>query len=154
MGRGRVLAPDGTVVSDTGWRLNSLADEGEIDVLSVYFMEMSNPDKYLGLLTSTPSKDDSVADLDELNSVDYIRAQILPSDWGVPQLDAGDYKTVATEKSFGPVTGSSWAIRHAFLTTDLMGTAGKFILWVPLAGSPTIVEVGHVFRYTLATKAR
>ena len=152
-GRGQVIDPDGSVVHDTGWHLNSLADEGELSILSVYFQDDANPDKYLGLLTDDPAETDEMTDVVEQTGSGYARIQIASGDWSTPTLDAGDYKTTAAEKVFGPATGSPWSIKHAFLTTDLSGTAGLFINWVPLSG-PTTINVGQSFRYTLAVKVQ
>jgi hypothetical protein len=153
MGRGQVLDPDGSVAHDTGWHLNSLADEGELSILTSYFLEGTNPDKFLGLLTADPSETDEMADVVEMSGSGYERIQIASGDWGAPALSSGDYRTTATEKAFGPATGGPWSIKHAFLTTALSGTAGLFLLWVPLSG-PTTVGVGQSFRYTLAAKVQ
>lgn len=158
MGRGEVINPDGSVAWSEDWQRNTLANEGEESVLNVYFLGTSNPSKYLGLLTDDgdPLETDTMASFSaavEETGGGYARQQITTGDWGSPTLDSGDMQVTAAEKTFGPASGSAWSVKHAFVTTTVSGTGGKFVLWVPLSGVTT-VNVGQSFKYTLSVKAQ
>lgn len=158
-GFGRVVNPDGSVAwEDDDWQPNAVADEGEASIINVYLRELTNPSKYLGLLADAGIVEtDTLATMVEAQvpgANGYNRQQIAAGGWGAPGLDSGDMQSEAAEETFGPASGSNWTgITHVFLGTVLTGTAGLFLLFVPLSGTTTI-NIGQSFKYTLRWKTQ
>jgi hypothetical protein len=158
MGKGAVRAADGSIVwEDADWMPNALADEGEQSMLNVYLLAASNPSKYLGLLNGgSPGETTTMSGITETQTPaanGYNRQQIASGDWASPTLNSGDYQTTAAQKTFGAASGSSWTTTHAYLTTTLADTLGKFLLYIALSATTT-VAVGQQFLYTLTIKAQ
>lgn len=159
IGRGRLVAPDGTILWLGEWVENAVHDQGEKDMLDVYLRAQSNPSKYLALASqgSVTALADTVVmsgiTEPETPGVDnYNRQLIAAGDWSVPTLDSGDMRTTATIKTFGPNTGGvAWSISHTILTTASTGTAGLLILSVPLS-SLQAVATGIAFTHELSWK--
>lgn len=159
IGRGRLVAPDGTVLWLGEWVENALHDAGEKDMLDVYLRGQSNPTKYLFLMSQgavTALADtvvmSGVTEPETPGTDNYNRQQIAAGDWSVPALDSGDMKTTASVKTFGPNTGAgSWSISHTGLTTASTGTSGLLVLSVPLS-SLQAVATGIAFTHELAWK--
>lgn len=155
-GKGTILNSDGTVDHELDWVQNAVADEGEQSVLNVWLRAQTNPSKYLGLLNqASPGETTTLATMTETQTPaanGYTRPQILTTDWGVPALVSGDYKSIAAEVTFGPASGSNWTLTHSFLGTVATGTSGLFLLFIALSATTTIA-VGQSFKYTLALSA-
>lgn len=155
-GKGTVLNSDGTVDHELDWVRNAVADEGEQSVLNVWLRAQSNPSKYLLLLNqASPGETTTLATMTETTTAGtqgYARQQLLTTDWGVPSLTGGDYKSTAAEVTFGPASSSSWTLTHAVLGTASTGTSGLFLLFIALSATTTIA-VGQSFKYTLALSA-
>lgn len=158
IGRGELVAPDGTVLWAGEWEENTLHDAGEGSMLNVYLREQANPSKYLGLAAQGSVA--SIAETAVMTGITeaetpgtdgYARQQILAADWSAPALDSGDMMSTAAQKSFGPNGGTTWSVSHTFLTTAATGTAGLLILTVPLSAVQA-VENGIAFRHTLSWK--
>jgi len=155
-GKGAVVNPDGSIAwQDADWMPNALADEGEQSMLNVYLLGTTDPSFYLGLLNmASPGETTVMSGITESNTPTangYNRIQIASGDWGTPTLNSGDYQTTALQKTFGPASGSNWTCTHAFVTTTLTGTTGKFLLYIALSASTT-VAIGQSFLYTLTVK--
>lgn len=156
-GRATLINPDGSIAWEEEFQLNFLADEGEQNILNTWLLEQSHLTKYLVLLTATPDDTTTMATMTEVRTPGtdgYARQQIVAGDWSAPVLNSGDYQTSATEKIFGPATGTNWtSITYVGLVTTSTGTAGKFMVGVALSGS-TNVNVGQSLKYTLRQKAQ
>lgn len=159
VGRGELVAPDGTALWRGDWHENTLHDEGEASILNVYFREQANPAKYLGLAaqgsTASIVETATMAAITEAaapGSNGYTRQQIVAGDWGAPALDSGDYMVTSAQKSFGPNTGATWNVTHAFITTTATGAGGLLLVSIPL-GSAQAVNNGIGFNFTTQVKA-
>lgn len=156
-GRGVLLSPEGDVLlEDPDWIENSLADEGEQQILNTFYLEQANVSKYLALLSAAPSDTTTMATMTESAtpaSGGYARPQIAAGDWAAPSLASGDYQTTAAEKTFGPnSSGGAWTLSHVALVTQLTGTSGKFLNYI--ATTVTSVPAGTSYKYTLSIKAQ
>lgn len=147
-GRGRLVAPDGTVLWLGEWVENAVHDEGEKSMLDVYLRAQTNPSKYLALAAqgSVTALADTVimTDITEAETIGtdgYARQQINSGDWSTPALDSGDMKATAAVKTFGPNTGSgAWSVSHTILTTAATGTAGLLVLSIPLSSVQSVAQ--------------
>jgi hypothetical protein len=165
LGFGAVLEPDGSVAwQEDEWTLNALTDEGEQSMLNVYLKELANPAKHLCLIDGTttgPTEASSMAYLGggagaketRVPGVDgYGRQQVAgATDWTDDGLIGGDYRFSASQKTFGPATGTAWTINNAGMVTAATGQlagSGKFILYLALSAT-TVIAVGQSFLYTL-----
>lgn len=122
---------------------NALADEGEQDILGVYFRASTAPTTfYLGLLNSTPTDTTTLASMTgEPSGSGYARQQITRDNTGWPTLalDAGDYRAVASVETFTAAGGTIGPVTYAFLCTNAAtGTSGKFLVYNALSSSRTL----------------
>ena len=127
------------LIGDQGWSPNALANEGEVDILDVYFdAQAVRTNLYFGLVTAAPSETTTEATMSELTpaTFNYNRiAVVRGTDWGVPTHAAG---TLSTTKQFA-ATGGAWAAATDLtLSTSASGTAGLFIAWSALSQSRTL----------------
>ena len=156
-GRGSILDVDGKVIEESPWMPNSLADEGEQNVLNTWLLEQAHLSKYLALLTVDPSETTTMATMTELlggpGTGGYSRQQGTSGQWITPALNAGDYQTELAEKTFGPATVPWVAFNNVAMVTTATGTAGKFLLFVALSGATSLL-IGQSFKYTLRVKAQ
>lgn len=151
---------DGSVAWEDEYKVNALTDQGEDQVLRVFFREEANPAKYFLLLNQAdPVDTDTIALLTESKTPGtngYARVQVLAADWGAPALAAGDYKTTAAQKTFGPAATTAWTVTHVGLVTTAAGVtspATLFLLWIALSGATT-VNIGQTFNFTAAVTAQ
>lgn len=123
------------------WTPNALADEGEEDILSAYFDGGAAPTNFYGrLYNDTPVETDTLATLlSEAAGNGYAAVTFAAgTDWGAPALDAGDFQTTSTTKTFS-ATGGSWGpVTYAVLATVATGTVGLLIAYVALSASRTL----------------
>lgn len=160
LGRGELVAPDGSVLWAGEWEENTLHDFGEQSILNVWLREQANPAKYLALLGqgSVTALGETltftgVTEAETPGSDGYARQLIAAADWAAPALDSGDYQTTAAQKTFGPNTSTDWSVSHTALTTASTGTAGGLLITVPLSAVQAVAS-GISFRHTLTTKAQ
>jgi hypothetical protein len=153
-GKGRVRNADGSIACEGDWRLNAIANEGEVDILNVYFTGAVEPHEnlYLALLSAAPTNSTTMMTMAELNlatELGYSRDIIAMVDWSAPSGTQPADVTAAV-KTFGPnIKGADWIpFSHAALVTTESGTDGKFILFVPLSGATTIHNT-QSFEYIL-----
>jgi len=121
---------------------NELADEGESDMLDVYFRNATVPTGfYIGMLNSTPTNTTTLATMTgEPATGGYARKAVARSTAGWPTLalDAGDYRADSAVVTFTS-TGTIGPVIYAFLCTNAAsGTSGKFVAYAPLSGSRTL----------------
>lgn len=158
MGKGRVVAPDGTVLAaDDDWIPNVLMDEGEKDILDDYLKGGTITSKYLALVSAAPADETKTMTSPAYpesatpGAGGYNRQQILTSDWGADTLNSGDYQATAAEKTFGANTsGGAWTLAAVSLVTVATGTAGLYLAYVATA-TGTVANTAS-FKYTLTWK--
>jgi hypothetical protein len=122
---------------------NALADEGESDLLAVYFRAATAPTTfYLGLLNSTPTDTTTLATMtNEPSGSGYARQEITRDNTGWPTLalDGGDFRVVSTTETFTAAGGTIGPVTYAFLCTNAAtGTTGKFLVFNALSSSRTL----------------
>lgn len=132
------------LVSDQPWTPNALADEGEQDILEVYFQAATAPTNfYIGLVNDTPVDTDTLATLaGEPSGNGYARQLVERSGTGWPTegLDGGDYQITSSTETFTASGGSIGPVTYAFLTTVLSGTTGLFLVYNALTTSRTLAD--------------
>ena len=137
------------------WEHNALLDEGERNVLDVYFRNNLAPVQfYLGLSSTTLSETQTLANAIEPSQSGYARQLIArnTTDWTAPALDAGDMKTTATQESF--VAAATWTpVTELILVSTSGGTSGSVLLTAALSTTRSLVS-GDTLQVTLSVKAQ
>lgn len=123
------------------WLPNNLADEGEKDILDVYFDDQAVRGSLFGrLYNTTPTDTSTLASISgtEVTGTGYGAVTFTRgTDWSDPALDAGDYRTSSTTKQFS--AGGAWsAASHLVLATAATGTSGLLIAYRALSATRTL----------------
>ena len=121
------------------WNLNALANEGEVDMLDVYFDSQAvRTTLYFGLLSAAPGETTTEATMSEISGTGYARIAVTRgTDWGVPTHAGG---TASATKTF--TAGGTWtAATDLSLSTSSSGTAGLFIAWSALSATRTLINL-------------
>jgi hypothetical protein len=136
---------------DQGWAENALMDEGEDNILAVYFQAATAPTTfYLGLIESDPANEQetfATVIVNESAGGGYARQQITRDGTGWPTgpvTGGAGREITSTTETFGPATGSAWtAVVSTFLcTNDASGSAtGEILNYTALSVSRTL-QVG------------
>lgn len=135
------------------WTPNTLADEGEKDILDVYFDDVAVRGSLFGrLYNDTPVETDTLATLaGEVSGTGYGAVTFTRgTDWTDPALDSGDMQTASTTKTFS--AGGAWsAATHQILATVSSGTSGLLIIYAGLAATRTLangdtLDVSHTVK--------
>lgn len=116
--------------------LNALADEGEVDILDVYFDDQAvRTTLYFGLTSVAPSETSTLTTLTELTVANnYARIAVTRgTDWGAPTAGGG---TASTTKQFS-ATGAWTGATDLFLGTTASG-AGLLIAYAALSQTRTL----------------
>lgn len=136
------------------WSPNALVDEGEGDMLDVYFgTQAVRATLYLRLYSDGGIVDtDTLATLtNEVTGTGYNGVAVTRgTDWSAPALDAGDMLTTTSTKTFS-ATGTWTAADELVLATVQSGTAGLFLAWVALSTTRTLTS-GDSLDTTLGVK--
>lgn len=124
------------------WTPNVLADEGEQNVLDVYFRAATAPTNFfLRLYNDTPIETDTLATLTgEVTGTGYgaITVARNTTDWPTLALDSGDYMVTMANKVF--TAGGTWtAATYLVMATVGTGTAGLLILYSALGATRTLI---------------
>lgn len=127
------------IINDAPWNGNALADEGEVDILDVYFdTQAVRANTYFALLSAAPGETTTMATMSEIETPGtsgYNRIAVARgTDWGAPTAGGG---TTSTTKQFA-ATGAWTAATDLALVTALTGTAGLFIAWSALSQTRTL----------------
>lgn len=126
---------------------NGLMDEGEQNVLDVYFRNQNAPTAfYAGLGNSggaaeEPPDTATLATITEVTGTGYSRLQVERNTTGFPSLtlDAGDYVVQSKTLTWTNTGTTNWTtIDYVFLTDVQTGTAGKLILTVSTQTAKTL----------------
>ena len=136
---------------------NALADEGEEDMLDVYFRNATAPTTfYVRLYNDTPAETDGLGDLvNEASGNGYSAQELERTSTGFPTLalDSGDYqltsKTVTFTASGGAIPASG-SVTYAVLATTSNDT-GKLVAYVALSQSRSLAD-GESLQVTLNIK--
>ncbi len=144
-------------LAEQPFTLNALADEGEQDMLSVYFRGGTAPTNfYIGLLNSTPTDTTTLATMTgEPSGNGYARSLVERNSTGWPTLalNSGDYRAVSSTETFTASGGTIGPVTYAFLTTVVSGTSGLFLVYNALSTSRTLASgesLDVTMRITLA----
>jgi hypothetical protein len=141
------------IVRSQLWTPNALADEGEIDILDVYFEDQAvRASTFFRLYDDTPLETDTLATLvGEVTGTGYAGIQVdRGTDWSAPALDSGDGQTTSTTKTF--TAGGTWTdATQLVLATVASGTAGLHLAWAALSATRTLV-LNDTLDVTLAVK--
>jgi len=128
------------VINDALWTPNALADEGEIDILNVYFdIQAVRTNFYLGLTTTLPVEADTLATIDEHTvTLGYSRKVVARgSAWTAPTAGGGTTSDTVTWTSSGTWT----AVTDLFLTTVASGTTEEFVAWASLSATRSLLNL-------------
>jgi len=117
--------------------LNALANEGEVDILDVYFDDQAvRTTLYLRLYNDTPAETDTLATLTgEVTGTGYNGVAVTRgTDWSAPAHDTG---TTTGTKTF--TAGGTWSAATQLVLSDAQsGTSGLFLAWAALSQSRTL----------------
>lgn len=123
---------------------NNLADEGESDMLDVYFRSATEPATLFGRLYN-----DTIVDTDTLalisgepstNGYGSVSYATDATDWPTLGLDGGDFQVESLVRTFSASGGSWGPVDTAILATVSTGTAGLLIAYVSLSSSRTLAD--------------
>ncbi len=126
------------VINSQLWSPNALADEGEIDLLDVYFDDQAvRSSLFLRLYNDTPTDADTLATLiNETSGTGYGAITVTRgTDWTAP--GAGGTGTDMTTKQFA-ATGTRTDATYLVLATVGTGTAGLLIAYNALSATRTL----------------
>lgn len=135
---------DFEVIREQDWALNTLVDEGEKDILDVYFDDVAvRTTLYFRLYNdAAPAETDTLATLTpEVTGTGYTGIAVTRgTDWSDPTLDSGDMMTTSSTKQFTGGAGGWTVANQLVLATVQTGTAGLFLAWVALSTGRTLAE--------------
>ncbi len=125
-------------------RVNALADEGERDILGVYYRGETAPIQfYIRLYNDTPVESDTLSTLmGEPAGNGYAPQLVERSNVGFPtvQQDAGgDWQVISKTVTFTASGGSIGPVTYAVLATSSDNT-GKLVAFVALSQSRTLAD--------------
>jgi hypothetical protein len=129
------------VINSALWTANALADEGEADILDVYFdVAVLKTNFYLGLSQSTPVEASTLASITEKAvTLGYARKVLARGTaWTAPTAATGTTSDTVTYTSSG-----TWPspVTDCFLTDVSSGTAGVFIAWAVLSAPRSLLNL-------------
>lgn len=128
------------IIHDSLWTPNALADEGEVDILDVYFdIAALHTNFYLGLSESTPVEASTLASITEKAvTLGYARKVVARgSAWTAPTAGGGTTSDTVTYTASG-----TWnAVTDCFLTDVSSGTSGTFIAWAVLSATRSLLNL-------------
>jgi len=133
---------------------NALADEGERQMLEVYYRAENAPTTfYIRLYNDTPAETDGLADLTgEPSGNGYAAEEVERSSTGFPTIEtnSGDWQVVSKTVTFEASGGSIGPVTYAVLATTSDNT-GKLVAYVALSQSRTLAA-GETLDVTITIK--
>lgn len=129
------------LVHDQLWTPNTLADEGEGDILDVYFdAQAVRSELYLSLWNDTPVETDGLTDLvNETSGTGYGRITVTRgTDWTAPALDAGDMQTTMSTKQFS--ASGTWTDATYCVVSTTTDNTGLLIIYNALSATRSLVD--------------
>lgn len=130
------------LVRDQLWTPNALANEGEADMLDVYFDDQAvRTSLYLRLYNDTVTETDGLSDLtgEPTSAGGYGAITVTRgTDWSAPAHDTG---TDMTTKQFS-ASGADWSgsVTDLVLATVDTGTSGLLIAFNALSATRTVTD--------------
>lgn len=144
---------DGNVIWEEH-KENALADEGEQDILEVFYRAAAAPTEfYIRLFNDTPIETDGLTDLIGEPSGNGYAAQLVErSAVGFPTsaLDAGDWQIASKTVTFTASGGAIGPVTHGVLATTSDNT-GRLNSFVALSQSRTLAD-GESLDVTITIK--
>jgi hypothetical protein len=139
---GRTPELDMLVAEAQTWQHNALLDDGENNMLDVYFRSNAAPASfYFALVNSTPAETITMATLSgEVTGTGYARIAVArnTTDWAAPTLST-DYSTTSVTKTF--TAGGTWTSAITLmLVTSASGTTGLALASAALSATRTLVN--------------
>ena len=132
-------------IGKAGMPYNGLMDEGENNILDVYFRNQNVPTKfYLGLgnnggTPGIPAENATLADITEVSGDGYARQEITRDTNGWPSLTKdtdGDWYVTSKQVAFVNTGTENWsAADYLFITDAASGTDGKLLICIALSSS-------------------
>jgi hypothetical protein len=126
------------ITEDQEWTSNALADEGEVDILDVYFdAQAVRTSLYFTLYNDTPVETDGLTDLTGIvtgtgyGSITVTRG----TDWGVPTAGGG---TTTVTKTF--TAGGAWSAATYLILQTTTDTSGLLLAYAALSQSRTLAN--------------
>lgn len=134
----------GNIIWETAWIENSLADEGEQDILDIIYRASTAPTTfYTRLYNDTPVDTDTLALLTgeaSGNGYGALTWNRNSTDFPTLALDAGDYQVSSVTKQYSASGGSWGPVTYMVLATVATGTAGKIYNYFALSQSRTLAD--------------
>ena len=127
------------VIEAQDWQPNALADEGEVDILDVYFDDQAVRTALYGrLASSAPGEADNLAAIAEITGTGYAEVTFTRgTDWGAPTAGGG---TTSTQKTF-TATGTWTGATHLFIATTVAANdTGLHIANAALSATRTLTN--------------
>ncbi len=144
------------------WLLNALLDEGEQNILDVYFRNTNVPTQFYirlgnnGGTPAVPADTTTLTGITEVTGTGYAAELVArnTTDWGAPALDAGDYQIESNVVTFTNTdVSASWtAADFAYLATTSDNT-GLLISAVALSVS-RVVLAGNGLSVSIKQKGK
>lgn len=126
------------------WIPNDLTDQGEEDMLTVFYRAAAAPTNFfMRLYNDTPVETDTLATLvNEVVGTGYPGSHTVTRDaTGFPTsgLDAGDWRVVTRTVTWTNTGAGAWTAATALiLATVTTGTGGRFTVWAMLSQTRTL----------------
>lgn len=121
---------------------NVLTDEGERNLLDVYFRNQNAPPEFfVGLHSGDLSDTSTLADVVEPSQSGYARKQLARNTTGWPTLalDAGDYQVEGASVVF--TAAATWTpVNRMFLASQSTGAVGAILLEAALSTTRSLVS--------------
>lgn len=146
------------VLREAEYILNFLTDQGENDILDVFFRAGTAPTFFLRLYNNSPADTDTLGTLtSEVSGTGYapttqgaITRDATASGWPTLALDSGDARAVSKTCAF--VAGGTWtAANRIVLASVATGTSGRFYATAALSTSRTLTN-GDTLNTSMAVK--
>lgn len=130
-------------LADRPWQPNALADEGEADMINVYFRTQAKRAQLYGrLFNATPTETSTLAGLSgEVTGTGYGAVTFTNADanWSAPSLNSGDMQSTSNVYTF--TAGGAWtAATYLVLATVSTGTSGLLIIYSALSATRTLAN--------------
>ena len=130
------------ILADQRMEENFLADQGESDILDVYFRAGTAPSGFFfRLFNDTPVETDALTDLiNEVTGTGYAAIAVArnTTDWPTLALNSGDYRITSATKTF-TATGTWTAATYLVLATTSNNT-GRHVASRALGATRTLLN--------------
>lgn len=124
---------------------NFLTDQGENDILDVFFRGGTAPTFFFGLWNATPGETSDLTLAGEVTGTGYGRRTVTrdATGWPTLALNAGDFRVTSRTETF--TAGGAWtSATRLFLVSVLTGTAGRLYAAVALGATRTLANTDQL----------